>query len=301
MNKNLIFDITKKVDKEFEERFKENSNIKSIFVVGSMADMNKYIGKKDNDYDIRIVAKKVNNQVVDEFREFLEETSKKIGTEDMPVSYSTAVGPVNHANKDNKPNFLIHGLVHKESQLDSFLPNTHKYSYSQNYRIVDGEDCLEKYKTTRFDVHDILHGHEGLNYCIDMLEKNEYRYLDWDTSDEFCDFTFYKKELPKEMINESCFYSINKNLKNIEQYCNWNELQIPKDKVEYAISLLGDKFDTPEIQEFLSTIIVKDVDRLNELTNNPIKLSKYILRKYKDRINEIGLDKIYKQKELQER
>lgn len=48
-----INEISKKVDDEFKNYFKDDDSIKSIFVTGSMA-LDDYVERPDNDYAIRV-------------------------------------------------------------------------------------------------------------------------------------------------------------------------------------------------------------------------------------------------------
>lgn len=138
-----IQEIANKVDIEFKKYFENDKDIKSIFVVGSMA-FHDYQERADNDYDIRAVSKKVTAKQLQNFEKFLVKLSKKLTTKDIGVQYSCLVGPVNHNISKKDKNFLIHAMIHEETQLDDFLPMTHKYSYAQRCRIVDGEDCISR-------------------------------------------------------------------------------------------------------------------------------------------------------------
>ncbi len=298
MSDNLIRNLANIVDTRFKQYFKDDERVKTIFVVGSMANMEKYNQKKDNDYDIRAVSDVIDRDLIINFNNFLEELSEELTSDNITVGYNTSVGPVNHELEKEKTNFLIHAMIHKRTQLEDFLPLTHKHTYSKNYRIVEGEDCLENFKNVRYALDDILNGHEGLNYCIDMLKKKEHRYLDWDTENGKCEFEFYKTQMPDDTINENCFYSINKFLKNIEQYLEWNNYEVPNDRLEFAVSLLGDKYNIEEVRMFLECVIKKDVKNLHKLARDPIKLTTYILEKCNQRITKEGLDNIYKTKIL---
>ena len=201
-----IKEIARTVDSEFVKYFRDDNSIKSIFVAGSMA-FDDYKERKDNDYDIRAISTKVTAKQLTDFEKFLSQLAQNLTTDDIGVNYSCLVGPVNHNVSDKDKNFLIHAMIHEESQLDDFLPPTHKYSYSKRYRIVDGEDCIGRFRNVRYTIDDILNTHEGLNYCIDMLRKREYRYLTWNVNGENCEFTFNVDKMPEDTVMENCFYS----------------------------------------------------------------------------------------------
>ncbi len=289
-----IKEISKIVDNEFKNYFAQDKNIKSIFVAGSMA-FDDYKERADNDYDIRAVSTKVSAKQLQDFEQFLAELSEKLTTEDIGVNYSCLVGPVNHNISTKTKNFLIHAMIHEEKQLDEFLPITHKYSYAQRYRIVSGEDCIGRFRMVRYSIDDILNAHEGLNYCIDMLKKREYRYLTWEIEGENCEFSFHTDDMPKETVYENCFYSTNKFLQNLQNYCNWNGINMPRDRVEAAMQLLGKDYDCKEVRDIVECLVTKNEDKMKTLTTNPIKLTTPILEKFAVKVRDI--DKIYGKKD----
>ena len=177
--------VLERIGGEFKEYFKDDSDIKTIFVAGSMAH-DDYQDRIDNDYDIRAISDKVTREQLIKFEEFLENLSKKLTTEELAVGYSCLVGPVNHKVSTDKKNILIHAMIHRRDQMDDFLPVTHKYQYGTRYRIVEGEDSLNRFKEMRYGLDEIVYSHEGLKYCIDMLEKKEYRYLTWEINETDC-------------------------------------------------------------------------------------------------------------------
>lgn len=289
-----IKEIAKTVDKEFKKYFSEDKSIKSIFVAGSMA-FDDYKERADNDYDIRAVSTKVTAKQLQGFEKFLADLSQKLTTDDIGVNYSCLVGPVNHNISTKDKNFLIHAMIHEESQLDNFLPITHKYSYAKRYRIVDGEDCIGRFRNVRYTIDDILNAHEGLNYCIEMLKKREYRYLTWKIDGENCEFTFNTDKMPEDTVCENCFYSTNKFLQNLRNYCNWNEIAMPKNEVEAAMTLLGKAYDCEEVKKVIECLVTKNEDKIRKLTSDPVRLTTPILEKFAENVKEI--DKFYGKKD----
>ena len=140
---NELKEVVEKIDVEFKEYFKDDPSVRTIFVAGSMAKPD-YEDREDNDYDIRVISDHVSKEQLLKFENFLENLSQKLSTNDLAVGYSCLVGPVNHKVSDTKKNVLIHAMIHEESQMDDFLPVTHKYQYGTRYRIVDGEDSLKR-------------------------------------------------------------------------------------------------------------------------------------------------------------
>ena len=283
---NELKSITKQIDKEFIEYFKNDSEMETIFVVGSMAH-DDYNDRIDNDYDIRVICNNVNSYKINNFEKFLNNLSNKLTTNTIQVGYSCLVGPVNHKVSDNKKNILIHAMIHRTDQMDDFLPVTHKYQYGSRYRIVYGKDSLKRFKNIRYNLDELVHAHEGLNYCIDMLKKKEYRYLAWDTKDNKCEFKFYKKSMPKETIMENCFYSINKFIDNLMNYCRWEKLDIPENKVIFCIRLLGQANVTEDTLFLLQGLLSKSESMLKALFANPLQETIILLEQFRYCINNL--------------
>ena len=286
--------IIKKIDRSFIEYFKSDSRIKTIFVAGSMA-LNDYVDREDNDYDIRAISDQVTRDQIIKFEEFLDYLSKKLSTKNIEVGYSCLVGPVNHKVATNKKNVLIHAMIHQKDQMDDFLPVTHKYQYGTRYRIVDGEDSLKRFRQVRYNLVELLHAHEGLLYCIDMLQKKEYRYLSWDTEDNKCEFNFHAVSMSDDTIFENCFYSTNKFINNLINYCNWNNYLIPEDKMCFAIRLLGQENSNEKTLFLLHSLFTKNEKILKYLFEDPLQETILLLEKFALKVQ--NLDVIFPKKE----
>ena len=288
--------IIKKIDNSFIEYFKSDPRIKTIFVAGSMA-LNDYVDREDNDYDIRAISDQVTRDQIIKFEEFLDYLSKKLSTKDIEVGYSCLVGPVNHKVATNKKNVLIHAMIHQKDQMDDFLPVTHKYQYGTRYRIVDGEDSLKRFRQVRYNLDELLHAHEGLLYCIDMLKKKEYRYLSWDIEDNKCEFNFHAVPMSDDTIFENCFYATNKFINNLINYCNWNEYLIPEDKMCFAIRLLGQENSNEKTLFLLHSLFTKNEKILKYLFEDPLQETILLLEKFALKVQ--NLDVIFPKKEVE--
>ena len=277
---NELKKITKQIDKEFIKYFINDLDMETIFVVGSMAE-DDYTDRTDNDYDIRVIANDVNREKILNFEKFLENLSKKLTTDNISVGYSTLVGPVNHKVSSDTKNILIHAMIHRTDQMDDFLPVTHKYQYGNRYRIVYGKDTLKRFKDTRYNLDDLINTHEGLNYCIDMLKKKEYRYLTWDIKDSKCEFNYHVDEMPKETILENCFYSVNKFINNLMNYCKFENYDIPDNKMIFSIRLLGQVNVREDTLFLLQGLFNKDEKILKALFSNPLQETIELLEQFK--------------------
>lgn len=275
--------IIKKIDVAFTLYFGSNKDVETVFVVGSMA-QDDYQDRFANDYDIRVISNKVTKEDIENFHYFLGQLSKTLTTNDIEVSYSTLVGPVNHKVSTTKKNVLIHAMIHEKSQMTDFLPETHKYQYAKRYRIVSGLDSLKKFKGVRYTIDDILNGHEGLNYCIDMLKKHEYRYLDWDILDDDIKFNYHVERMEDEVIYENCFYSVNKFLDNLMNYCKFEGYKIPKNKMDFTLQLLGNKNIQSPILFLLDGLLSKDEELLNNIFEDIVNETVNLLEKFGERV-----------------
>ncbi|MBQ8892353.1 MAG: hypothetical protein IJ068_05800 [Bacilli bacterium] len=291
---NELKKLTRQIDREFIKYFLSDADMETIFVVGSMAH-NDYLDRMDNDYDIRVITSDVNRDKIINFEKFLENLSKRLTTDTIEVGYSCLVGPVNHKVSSNKKNVLIHAMIHRSDQMDNFLPITHKYQYGNRYRIVYGKDSLKRFKDIRYNINDLTNTHEGLNYCIDMLKKQEYRYLTWDTDDNKCEFNYHAIDMPEDTVLENCFYSVNKFVNNLVNYCKWNELDIPEDKVIFCIRLLGQANVNESTLFLLQGLLTKSESMLKAIFANPRVETIRLLEQFKFCIK--YLDNIFPKKE----
>ncbi len=279
--------ITKKIDVAFTIYFWSKKEVETIFVVGSMA-KNDYQDRFANDYDIRVISKRVTKEDIEDFNYFLKQLSKTLTTDKIEVSYSTLVGPVNHKVSDTKKNVLIHAMIHEKSQMDDFLPETHKYQYGKRYRIVYGIDNLKKFRERTFTLDDLLNGHEGLNYTIDMLKKHEYRYLDWDIENDNVAFNYHAVPIDKDTIYECCFYSVNKFIDNLMNYCKFNGYQIPNHKMDFTLELLGSNIKSPTLF-LLDGLFRKDEVLLMNIFPDIIDATIKLLEKFQERVQLLDL------------
>ena len=143
----------------------------------------------------------------------------------------------------------------------------------------------------RYNLDELVNAHEGLNYCIDMLKQREYRYLVWDTKDNKCEFNFYSVPMSEEMIMESCFYSVNKFIDNLMNYCRWEGYDIPENKMIFVIRLLGQASINENTLFLLQGLFTKSESILNAIFANPLKETIRLLEDLKFYIN--YLDSIF--------
>ena len=68
---NELKKITKTIDAAFTYYFQMDPEVETIFVVGSMAH-DDYKDRMDNDYDIRVISKKVTREQIVNFENFLQ-------------------------------------------------------------------------------------------------------------------------------------------------------------------------------------------------------------------------------------
>ena len=135
----LLSEIVEEIERLFEDKYANDTNVISAFVIGSMAS-NTYVEKSNNDYDIRIVVNKVTRKFLLEFEQFLKQLCML--SNDIEIEYDSSIGPVFHKSQKER-RLLLHALVLTCDIIDT-LPKSHRLTYSLNYRNIFGVDILEK-------------------------------------------------------------------------------------------------------------------------------------------------------------
>lgn len=207
-------------------KIQSNGNLKSIFLVGSMA-KDDYKLKRFNDLDIRFLFEKVDARIYTE----LVKVSKKIAliykSEDINIDCSFLIGPAKLIS-GAKYNILIHNIVLTPEILNN-LPSTHKYSYSQNYKILVGEDCLRDFNGIRFDKKEIVNSIEGIDYCLKMISSRRIKYGKWGRDKDLYTIKFQDAAMTDEMLLETICYSLKKGIANTITWLEWNNTAVPRD------------------------------------------------------------------------
>ena len=121
-----------------------------------------------------------------------------------------------------------------------------------------------------------------------MLKRREYRYLTWKTNGDKCEFTFNVEKMPEDTVCENCFYSTNKFLQNLRNYCEWNGIEMPKNQLEAAMQLLGKEYNCREIRQVVECLVNKNEEKMRAMTNDPIRLTTPILQKFGENVQEIN-------------
>ena len=184
-----ILELIKEIDNKAVDFFCDEPQIVSIFVVGSMYNLEKYTIRRNNDYDIRLLVDKVTPGVLDKVEKFQKQIVEEFTNEEIQLGF--------------KYNILLHFLIHEVNDLKNFLPLTHQVQYGKNHRILYGEDLLLDL-CKKFEPQYLITCHEGIDYCIDMLKRDVYKYLIWVKNDKgFIEFKYCEIPTPNEMIAES--------------------------------------------------------------------------------------------------
>ena len=214
-----IWEIIKEIDNTAVEFFSSDPQTVSIFVVGSMFDLEKYNIRRNNDYDLRLLVNNVTPEILAKVDRFQKEMVEKFTTDDIQLGFNNNVGAVNHILSDKQCNILLHFLIHEVKDLKNFLPLTHQVQYGKNHRILYGKDLLLDL-CKKFEPQYLLTCHEGIDYCIDMLRRDVYKYLIWVENDNGAvDFEYREIPTPNDMIAESVFYSLKNVLNNLFESC----------------------------------------------------------------------------------
>ena len=117
------------------------------------------------------------------------------------------------------------------------LPLTHKYSYSNNYRLIFGKDILKQYKTIRYSGKDIIECTEGINYCIDMINNNTLKYAEWKINNKSIKLMNETQRMDENIMFEVLRYSISKSIYNSIQINKWKGKERYNNEKDYLKSL----------------------------------------------------------------
>ena len=224
------------IEPDYEYLVKElKDNIISIFIIGSMQNSKMEL-KKNNDYDLRIVVKKMDEYTYRVIVNFNETIKKKIISRlNIDVNYSLIIGPARYITK-SKITLLIHCIPLTIETLDN-LPLTHKYSYSNSYRLIFGKDILKQYKTIRYSGKDIIECTEGINYCIDMINNNTLKYAEWKINNKSIKLMNETQKMDENIMFEVLRYSISKSIYNSIQINKWKGKERYNNEKDYLKSL----------------------------------------------------------------
>lgn len=166
-----------KIEKIIVERMSRLKDVKSIFVIGSMANAD-YCEKKVNDYDIRVLVSKIDEELFQEWTDTMKQCIEFAKNyPEINVSFSDLIGPVKYVYND-KTTFLIHGIILTNDALDN-LGVIHKKSYYNTHYNLYGDDPLVKYNKLRVELNNVLFDTEGIDYCIDHLNDRKISYMKW--------------------------------------------------------------------------------------------------------------------------
>lgn len=192
----------------------------SVFVVGSMASIN-YQEKDFNDYDIRFIVDEVNPSIMQKIDVVLERIKDKIVSQNIGCEISKVIGPAK-MEKQCYRNVLLHALVMTNQDLEH-LPNIHKYSYSNQYRVLYGEDYIAPYQNLQITKEDVISSVEGIDYCIDLLKNQKIRYSQWVYEDDM-HLEDIERDANCSELMELFYYSYHKAMNNIQNMIDTNHL-----------------------------------------------------------------------------
>lgn len=267
----LLLEIVGEIERLFKDKYENNANVISAFVIGSMAS-NTYEEKSSNDYDIRIVVSKVTRSFLLEFEQFLKQLCML--SNDIEIEYDSSIGPVFHKITSGR-RLLLHALVLTCDIIED-LPKSHRLTYSLNYRNIFGADLLKKYKSISLSIEDIVFCREGLIDCRDMLKNGLIAYDRWKISPDVKLNTEYRN-IDIYSVTEICNYSIVKFVRNwmlvIESHNLYFNEQAQKDFLismipNIDVAFLNDIYDKKmfvESKDEMEMIIDKTLAILQEI------------------------------------
>lgn len=212
------------IEKIIVNNMSKVDNVKSIFVVGSMANLN-YQPKELNDYDIRILVSSIDDAFIEAWEETIGDCLALAEKDNsLYVTFSDIIGPVKVVSNCKRHSLLIHGVVLTMESLEE-LGEIHKRSYYNRHYVLYGDDPLEKYHQLQIEIKNILYDTEGINYCIDHLCKKKITMLKWTKECNKYSLVLCENKFTGETGYEFTKYSVSKSIMNISEYFNKIENQ----------------------------------------------------------------------------
>ena len=212
-----VLEYKKQIENIIVSRMSKLHNVESIFVVGSMANID-YCEKEVNDYDIRILVSVIDDFVLGTWNDVIDECMKlACKFETLIVSFSDIIGPVKEVSKGGENVLLIHGIVLTQEALNG-LGNIHKRSYFNLHYVLYGKNPIAEFDSLQIQIDNILDDIEGINYCIEHLSDKKISYLKWIKKDNEYSLVMHKEDFTDESGYEFVRYSISKAIMNINEY-----------------------------------------------------------------------------------
>ena len=283
--KNKIKIITNRIEKEFINYFIKDEDIETIFVVESMIQKDG-VAKCNNNFNIQVITNNINKEKMSNFEKFLKVLSKQLATENIKISYLNSAGFVNDIKLNNKQQILISTSFFQKDRINK-LPIMLKYQYGEKYKIVYGTDNLKKFRNIRYSLDELITTYEGLNYFINILKNKEYYYLKWDVENDKSELKYCINQIKDEKKLELCFYIVNNFVNKLINYCKFQELNIPDNRIIFCIRLLGQDYVNEATLFLLQALLSESEILLKTLFDNPVIETINLLYIFKLRINNL--------------
>lgn len=235
----LLREYIHKIERYVVAQIRKCDNVLSIFVVGSMGKSD-YKIKAANDYDIRVLVTEVTPEFI-EYWNMIMDNCVKIAREyynDIYVSYSSIIGPARYVLEGKKTSLLIHGIVLSSNLLENLAP-MHRKSYSKSYYVLYGDDYLLPYSQIKLKLKNIFCDSEGINYCIEHLEKKYLSFARWTIDEGRATLENTSEKFVNETGYEFVRYSITKAVMNLEEYYN----EVKEERIKSLLTECENKID----------------------------------------------------------
>lgn len=193
-------------------------NLLSVFLVGSMAKQD-YIFRENNDLDLRFMLSDVTEQAYARITAIMESATKKIRTPKLNVLTSDVIGPVRYSAQKEMSLFL-HYIVLNEDVFNA-LPKLHKFSYSQSYMLLFGENVVYSLEEIKYTAEDICYNTEGIFYCVGMLRQRKLKYQRWVPVKGIMVLNNFEEEMDDTTFIETLRYTLLKSIYNCRTWLKW--------------------------------------------------------------------------------
>ena len=258
-----------RIVKKYIKVLYDDPRLISIFLVGSMSSES-YVEKELNDYDIRFIVKEMDLEIYSKIKYVLKKIQEEIEQANIGCEISNVIGPAKMEPKKDS-NVLLHALVMTEKELED-LGKIHKYSYSQNYSHIYGEDLVEKYKKIVLTPEDVVYSVEGIDFCANLLKDQTTSYSEW--TEKEGNLILERKTFPATPTDtlELIYYSCNKAFSNIQNMIITNNsnlniedyIELSEEEKELINKIKNHTLTTDEINDSLITSVQKILCKLSK-------------------------------------
>lgn len=227
------------------------SNLLSVFVVGSMAKED-YIFRDNNDLDLRFILQNVTTDAYLSINRIINKYTISSSNDKLDITAADIIGPARYVS-DKKQCLLVHYIVFDKNTLNG-LSKLHKHSYSQNYKILFGNDYIKDFLSIRYDAENICNDVEGIYYCIRMLNDRKLKYQRWVESENEMILMDFEEDMNDVVWVETLRYSLLKTFYNCVEFLNWKGYEFDNGNIRDVLIWLSIDIKDDMFEKYLKLV-----------------------------------------------